>query len=296
MAFTAYIFEEDFRRLTSDFKYSSVGGSLYGQWTSTGNPVIHVAFSYSLPKQHGMIDHLSESYKLCHIGEWRPVGGGPREVLLSKCRGRGTRFIVVDVAEDKIWPNLYEKNQQQQFRLCGQGKVEHLSGENPFNRVLRNPQAVRYDQPPHHQSAVAGQGQRSPGHARSQSQEIEIKSSQWYSSDRGNDKVTYVFQKFQENARFGQVEMSRDTDTHDMSMAFTDKHQFKKWEVKFPSNFPRDGATLVNKSQPVASHDSRYQTSYGSSFGGHGQAEQRVDGSAHLEEAVKNIICQIKKS
>ena len=295
MAFTAYIFEEDHRRLNREFNKSSGGGSLYGQWTSTGNPVIHVAFSYSRPKQSGMTEHLSQSYKLCHIGEWRPVGGGRREDLLSKYRGRGTRFMVVDVAQDLIMPNLYEKHEQQ-FRLIGQGKLECLSGENPFNRVLGNPQAARHDLPPYRQPAMAGQDQRNRGHARSQSQEIEIKSYQWYSSDRGNEKLQYVFQKFQEIARSGtQVEMSRDTDTHDMSMAFTGIH-FQKWEVKFPAKFPLDGATLINKSQSGASHETQWQTSYGSSYRGPGQAGQHVTGSANLEEAVKNIIYQINKS
>ena len=304
MAFTAYIFEEDYQRLISDFKHSSEGGSLYGLWTSDGNPVIRVAFSFSLPLQSGMAEHLSESYKLCHIGEWRPVCGGhgdvPREDLLSKYRGRGTpeRFVVVDVTQNIIKPILYEKRDLKGQGIEGIG--ERLSGENPFNRVLRNQQAaLRHDPPPYHQSAMAGQEQRSPGHARTQSQEIDgIKSKQWYSSDRGNEKIQYVFQKFQEIARPGtKVEMFRHTVTHDMSMEFTDS-RFKKWEVKFPSNFPRDGATLINKSQSVDSHEPLYQTSYesyGARFGGPGPAELNVTGSANIEKAVKNIIYQIRK-
>ena len=302
MSFTAYIFQEDYSRLIRDFNFSSEGGSLYGQWTSTGNPVVHVAFSHSFPKQEQITEHLSESYKLCHIGEWRPVHTGrenePREKLLSKYRGRGTleRFVVVDVTRDKIKPNLYEKRHGQ-LLLKGQGNMECLEGENPFNRLLRNPQAaLRHDPPPYHQSTVAGQGQRNPVYARSQSQELEIKSNQWYSSDSGNEKLQSVFQKFQEIVLSGtKVDMARDKYTHDMSMEFTDKRH-NKWEVKFPSNFPARGATLINKSQSVARRETPYQTSYGTSFGGPGPAEQHVSGSTKLEDAVKNIIYQIRKS
>lgn len=303
MAFTAYIFDEDYRRLTKDFNHSNEGGSLYGQWTSTGNPVIHVAFSCSLPKQPGMTEYLSESYKLCHIGEWRPVRAGsgnvPRENLLSKHRGRGTpeKFVVVDVTQDKIKPNLYEKRYEQ-HALKGQGNLERLSGENPFNRVLGNPQAARHDPPPYRQPAMAGQDQRNPGYARSQSQEVEIKGHQWYSSDRGNEKLQKVFLKFQDIAASGtKVDMARDTNTHDMSMVFTDKLN-NKWEVKFPYNFPDGGATLINKSQSLPSHGgARRATSYQASYGaGVGAAEQRVPGSAHLDTAVTNIISQTRST
>ena len=288
MAFTAYIFEEDFQRLTRD--PSTEGGSLYGQWTSTGNPVVQVAFGHSLPKQPGATEQLSANFKLCHIGEWRPVRAGSdnfrRENLLSKYRGRELpeRFLVLDVKGSQIYSFLFEK----QF-LKGQGKVEHLSGENPFNRVLRNPQAVRYDSPPYHPPAMAGQDQRNPGYARSQSQEIDIKDHQWYSSDRGNEKLQKVFLKFQDIAASGtKVDMSRDTNTHDMSMVFTDK-LYNKWEVRFPFNFPVGGATLINKSQPLPSHGgARRPTSY--------EASYIVSGSANLDTVVTDIISKTRST
>ena len=295
MAFTAGIFEEDYRRLTREFSYSE-GGSLYGLWTTSGNPVVRVAFSYSLPKQADVTRQLSLNFKLCHIGEWRPVRAGscnvPRENLLSKYVGRGSpeRFLVLDVKGAQIYPFLYEK---QYFK--GQGNLERLQGENPFSHVLRNPHtqaALRHDPPSYHQSAMAGQGQRNPGHAQSQSQEIEIKSNQWYSSDSGNENVQYVFQRIQEIAAYGtQVEMSRDTQTHDICMEFTDKLQ-NKWEVKFPHDFPFGGATLINKGQSAPYHGGarRGQASFGAVPGG--PVEQGVSGSATLDEAVNKIIHQ----
>lgn len=292
MVFTAYIFEEDYQRLIRD--NSSEGGSLYGQWTSTRNPVVHVAFSYSLPKQTGATEQLYANFKLCHIGEWRPVRAGPsnlpRENLLSKYRGRelSERFLVLDVKGGQIYSFLYEK----QF-LIGQGNVERLSGENPFNRVLRNPQAARHDPQPYRPPAMAGQDQRNPGYARSLSHEIEINPNQWYSSaDRGNEKLLKVFHKFQDIAAPGtKVDMARDTSTHDMSMVFNDKLN-NKWEVKFPYNFPIGGATLINKTQPLPSHGgARRPTSYEASYG-----EQRVSGSANLDTVVTNIIYQTKST
>lgn len=48
MAFTTYIFKEDLARLKRDADpLRETGGSLYGQWTSTGDPVVHVAISKS---------------------------------------------------------------------------------------------------------------------------------------------------------------------------------------------------------------------------------------------------------
>jgi len=254
--FTAYIFREDHGRLTEEYR-GTEGGSLYGQWTSTGNPVVHVAFSRSLPKRQGMTKYLSDSFKLCHIGEWRPVLAGQnyssgneyreREALLSKFSGRETpsRFLVLDVNRAKIIPFLFDKRTPR-----GQGTLEILSGVNPFNRALINPHSTASRHPPPHQPAAAAIAQQNPRNYRSQaSQEADIAPFQWYSGERGNKDLQHVLQAFQEIARPAQVEMSRDTRNQNISMSFTNQRSGKKWEVTFPFNFPRQGALLIETGQ-----------------------------------------------
>ena len=283
--FTAYIFREDHGRLTEEY-LGTEGGSLYGQWTSTGNPVVHVAFSRSRPKRQGTTKYLSDSFKLCHIGEWRPVSAGQnyssgseREALLSKFSGQGTpsRFLVLDVNRAKIIPFLFEKRTPR-----GQGTLEILSGENPFNRALINPHSTASRHPPPYQkpdaAAIAQQNQRN---YRSQaSQEADIAPFQWYSGERGNKDLQYVLQAFQEIARPAQVEMSRDTRNQNISMSFTNQYYGKKWEVTFPYDFPRQGALLIETRQARVLGTER--------------RERRPPGSDSLQNAVDEIIHIIK--
>ena len=96
---------------------------------------------------------------------------------------------------------------------------------------------------------------------------------QWYASDSGNRNLQFVFQEFQKVARSGQVEMSRDTQSHDLSMSFTVACSGNKWEVKFPANFPHEGALLIE-----------------TSTSGSNQREHRQPNSDHLKNAVKRMI------
>jgi len=255
--FTAYIFREDHGRLTEEYA-GTEGGSLYGQWTSTGNPVVHVAFSRSLPKRRGMTTYLSDGFKLCHIGEWRPVFAGPsyssgsesreREALLSKFSGQGipSRFLVLDVSRAKIIPFLFDKRTPR-----GQGTLEILSGENPFNRALINTHSTASRHPPPYQKpAAAGLAQQNPRNYQSQpSQEAETQSVQWYSGESGTENLKRVLQAFEAFAYPAKVEMSRDTGLQNISMSFTNQRYGKMWEIKFPPGFPRQGAQLIETRQ-----------------------------------------------
>ena len=280
MAFYAYIFEEDHDKLRRDAARGA-GGSLYGQWTSTGNPVVHVAISDSGPQREEMATLMCTSFMLCHIGEWRAAGDSrSRQNLLSKYKGSRqgrwrpgapSRFLVLEVNRDGVTPFLFVDQVHQ-----GQGKLEKLEGENPFNRrdVLtkligshnqptHQQSAAAYHQPEaaYHQPAAAGQANARSVHTRSQSNEADTRSHQWYARDSGNEKVTYVFKELQKIARQQQVDMSRDTITHDMSMSFTDSRNFKKWVVKFPSDFPFEAASLlVESSSPVTGYTTSQRT------------------------------------
>lgn len=270
-AVTAYIFKEDLARLKRDADpLKATGGSLYGQWTSTGNPVVHVAMSKSGNYMDGVQTFLFKNYRLCHIGEWRVANRDyrTREELLSKYKGSrpAKRFVILEVTAEAAYPFLFVDGKSH-----GEGRVEALQGENPFNKaeilgvpsmsysqgnlreqhrfpatgreMLRNPDHVPSSQLPvsHHQQYQ--------GHIRQpRVQEAQTSSHQWYAGERGQEKLRQVFEKMREIAYRDEVEMNRDTYTHDMAMSFTSE-SYKKWEVKFHRNFPIDGASVTNKSQ-----------------------------------------------
>ena len=69
--------------------------------------------------------------------------------------------------------------------------------------------------------------------------------SQWYSGDTGEATLKYVFNELSKIAH-GDVQISRRTDTQDITMCFC--RQGQEWEVMFPSNFPSSQASLsLNK-------------------------------------------------
>ena len=286
--FTAYIFKEDCDKLTKEAirTRGGGGGSLFGQWTSTGNPVVH--FVTTGPQDEGTARSLYNSYRLCHIGEWRTVTHSARKNLLSKYRKQGraatpSRFLILDVYSTGIEPFLFTKQATQMTEE--RGKPDILEGQNPFNLAPRNTQHTVINNPPaHQQSAATGQVRRNYlGPSRSQSQEAETQSFQWYASEGGNKALQFVYKEFQNIARSRHVEMVRDTETHNMSMSFTDQYHGSKWEVKFPFKFPRSGAILAETSQsPIG-------------FGHASLVEQRQPDQETVQKAVERIIRYIKQ-
>lgn len=73
--------------------------------------------------------------------------------------------------------------------------------------------------------------------------EAVTKESQWYSSDTSLLKKLY--QDFKGVAMQGQVGLSRDSVSHDISMSFIDMRYKRKWEVEFPAKFPVAEALLI---------------------------------------------------
>ena len=283
MAFTAYIFQEDYDRLTgkevTHASQQQKGGSLFGQWTSTGNPVIHRAmsiFSRSQGDRDAVAKSLYEGFRVCHIGEWRPVqahtydmqGREERERLI---RGREppTRFLVLDVSRTDIVPYLLNRQTAQHER----GRLEKLPGENPFNKT-ESFEAM----PRRHYSYAARQANLPHQVPRAaQFQEAITANVQWYSGDEGNRKLQKVVEDLNEIA-LGNVVMSRDTQTQDISLSFTDKRRGKKWEIKFPASFPSVGALLIVNPGTRQEHQQRQAT------------------SDKASKAVKNMISTIQTS
>ena len=271
MASTTYIFKEDLARLKRDADpLRETGGSLYGQWTSTGNPVVHVAMSKSGKYVDGVETFLFKNYRLCHIGEWRIANPDhrTREALQSKYKGSrpAKRFVILEVTADAAYPFLFVDGKSQ-----GEGRVEALQGENPFNKAeLLGVSSMNYPQgnlrEQHRLPATGREMRRNPDHFPSsqlpvshypqyqvhsrqpQVQEAQTSSYQWYADERGQEILRQVFEMMKEIAHRGEVEMTRDTHTHDMAMSFTSE-SYKKWEVKFRRNFPLGGASVTNKSQ-----------------------------------------------
>lgn len=294
MAFTAYMFQEDCNRLTThEYSHASAiqkGGSLFGQWTSTGNPVVHHVMSYS-SSQHArdeMETTLFDRFRVCYIGEWRPVQRHIVENDQMEMKARGylmgrerspARFLVLDVSRANIVPFLLQR--QGSHVQQGMGNLEKLRGENPFNKMenfsdqpyqprnYNNPprfpessatggnpwppvpaqpavspyQQANYHNPPRFADSFAAGGQHRPPAP----QPAVTERSQWYSRDDGNEKLQKVFKGLEEIALRGDVKMSRDTRTQDITMLFTEKRTRREWEVKFPSKFPKHGAILIER-------------------------------------------------
>ena len=299
MAYTTYIFREDLERLKREAARGPVGGSLYGQLTSTGNPVVHVAFSESGPQRTPVETLLYDNYKLCHIGEWiaGKQSSSRRQDLVKKYKGRGrpSRFVILEV--DNIRQEVTPFHFVEQSPAVG-GRVEELKGENPFNRQDVLKQAVadhqqRTSAERHHTTAGAvairahqssGEWQRSPaprGHV------AKTSADQWYASQEGQAKLRFVLDSVRAIAQNGEVDMARDTETHDMCMSFTDR-LLKKWEVKFSASFPKGGVLVTNKSQSRTTQTYPYYTS-SSSYGNYGLQPHKMLGCERVEDMVERI-------
>ena len=256
VTFTAYIFQEDVQKLHIEAgSTEQKSGSLFGLWTSTGNPVVRYVVSAAVHRadseRYGT--KLWDGYRLCHIGEWQSVRFHRRETvqdagrhLLSNFKGgKPKRFLVLDVEVNDIKPYLFEGETQRR-----RGKLERLEGENPFNRPDVDPQQPTeqhlYQSSHHRVQSSAGQGRDwLRPQPRPQLKPAITRKYQWYSDSVGNGTFEKILNDFKRIAYQGQVEITREKTTEDLSMAFKDKRHFKKWQVDFPHNFPRAGALLI---------------------------------------------------
>lgn len=303
MPFTTYIFREDLERLKNDAARGSNGGNLYGQLTSTGNPVVHVAFSDSGPHRKGIETFLYDNYKLCHIGEWivGKQSSWGRQDPATKYKGHGlpSRFVILEVdnMRREVTPfHLVDRSP------AVEGRVEELKGENPFNRedVLTNAivgHKQRTSAERHHVTAGAVDVRAQPSSGEWQNwqrssapggQVAQTSALQWYATSEGQDKLKFVLVSMREVAQHDKVDMARDTETHHMSMSFTDKFLRKPWEVNFSANFPRGGVLVSNKSQSRTTQAYPYQTSY-SSYGNSVPQSCEIPGCASVENIVEDI-------
>ena len=270
-SFTVYLFKTDADTLTANAK-SGASGSLFGLWTSTGNPVVRVIMGKEEAKTEGK--RLYEAYRLCNIGEWRTVDGNDRDgrshiaqsVHCEKQRGQAAagKILILDINNlTGITPYLYTlvfiQTATQRCELWDQvGVVELLDGENPFNRGRRghrNPSQIStiVNPPPAYQPYTVVPRSHDAGRyaPSSQTQEVRISSQQWYS----NEKDLQVVVKELKRIAAGELDISRDTIDHDLTVMFTDDCHGRLWTVKFPSGFPMDGAEVSYKTRGSCGSD-----------------------------------------
>ena len=70
-----------------------------------------------------------------------------------------------------------------------------------------------------------------------------VAADQWYAGKRGEAALKLVLDRFANIADRARVEMSRTTDTQNVTMTF-ERHG-QEWQVAFPNNFPRSSASLT---------------------------------------------------
>ena len=99
---------------------------------------------------------------------------------------------------------------------------------------------------------------------------------QWYSGDEGNKELQSLLEDLKYIA-VGNVNMSRDTKSQDISLSFVHKYRRTKWEIRFPAKFPVVGVPLLENP-------------------GTGQEKkQRRKSSEDASKAVKNMVSYIKE-
>lgn len=87
-----------------------------------------------------------------------------------------------------------------------------------------------------HISSVQPPGQMSGNPAR-------VAADQWYAREQGQAALKLVLDKFTDIADSARVEMTRTTDTQDVTLTFECHGQ--EWQVAFPKHFPRSSASLI---------------------------------------------------
>jgi len=297
-SFTVYIFKADAEALLANPRRGG-SGSLFGQWTSTGNPVVHKIMRKEEARNEGRL--LYEAYRLCNIGEWRIVDrndrDGRKRIAYTVCSEKQSRraaigkILIIDVDNvTGITPYLYTpaftQPPIQRYDLNEQiGSVEILGGENPFNRARRglmNPSQfspVVNAPPTYQQHAFVPSQDARRYEPSSQRQQVAISSHQWYANERD---LQHVIKELKSVAE-GELDISRDTGTHDLTVKFTDNRYGRSWTVKFPSRFPTEGATVSYK----------IQSSYGSEYQSHRDSKQ--PNFPDVQKAMGRIVRQIKE-
>ena len=157
--FVMYVFKEDFNRITKwvlQYPNLETGGSLFGLWTSGGNPVIHIvlgpatgctrtetSFYQDVEYLSRVGSFLTSQYMLCHIGEWhshncmslsKPSRGDVSTIVKNYPEGAsGFLLMITNIVSNrdapvKMSPYLFHEGRSSYRR----GKLVFLDGDSPF--------------------------------------------------------------------------------------------------------------------------------------------------------------------
>ena len=271
--FKVYIFANDLatlQSLSTGRRVPAAEGSLFGLWTSTLNPVVHVVHHRETGKDSKAVGKaLADRYKMSYLGEWRVTEKfNPKPQVRVPWDFKGAPgFLVLHVAEGSTLSYLYETPGADVTPKGG--SVERLDGENPFTddqetkNILRGTstgyrgeqrslptgteayERYRIQQP--RQSRYDSYQTRNHGAQRLPPTGMEpaaTRTSQWYSSSTrgGEEKLKNVVNKLENLADGKHVELTRDSSTQDVSISL--KYMRRDWSVSFPHDFPQSGAMV----------------------------------------------------
>ena len=244
-SFFAYIFKQDIATLSS---WPSTGGSLFGLWTSTGNPVIHVALSNNRGNEQTARIQLEERYKMNYLGKWQTVATIldhdhfvriANDMALRE-RKRFLALAVGKATRTDLTPYLFEQGQVQV------GSIQVLEGPNPFmddpdtRRILSGSYQPTPNTRSHRNDAYEATHHLP---SRTAVREAHTVKHQWYSGESGEKTLRYVFEEFKKIADGDEVQMNRDKITQDFLMSFA--YQGRQWQIEFSTDFPVGGAKLM---------------------------------------------------
>ena len=250
-------------------------GYLFGQWTSSFNPVVHGVFARWGNLKREMSDELDDAkdklrsnYQLCHIGEVIKDRFSPneRDRRQGQYEERDTPgYLILEATSRSIEAFLYRSSSSRSSRdLVGMCRIEKLQGGNPFAGIrvrelksiadhhgnrrpeygygrwgTHNQQADRNT----HAANPADEGHPYPGQVarmgvafETGGREAETRVDQWYSTPQGQETLKTMHEGIKKIASDANVEMKRDAITHDMTFLF--KSRGNKWEIAFPRDFP----------------------------------------------------------
>lgn len=124
---TAYIFKKERERFVKS-KHDG-GGSIFGLWTTDGEPVIHIMGKTNCCIESGLHDIASKTLPLTHIGNWRYSGSSQAglQSVSGTCRHQAeANFLDVIVTPDLMLLLLQNDKGK---------KIETLPGESPFRNL-----------------------------------------------------------------------------------------------------------------------------------------------------------------
>lgn len=206
-----HLFENDNNRmkeLVLRHPAKETGGNLFGLWTDSGEPVLHVvlgpaigctrtevSFYQSIPYLERVGGIVTKDYQLCHIGEWHshhrlrlsePSSGDSSTIIRNFPRGTcGFLLIIANIQPSSgtvtLSPYLYREGERHHERC----KINLLRGQSPFARLV--PISNHMQQGEDNSSTVQEYLQREPNRSKTSIRPTHV--------SKVNKPYTYIFEE-----------------------------------------------------------------------------------------------------